>query len=278
VGGLVEGKRFLVTGILTQRSIAFHVARRLCAEGGEVVATGFGKGLRLTQRAVATLPTEVEVVELDVNDQRHLAALAERLADRPLHGLLHGVAFAPQEALGGRFLWTAPEAAELAFRTSAFSLKALVEAALPSLRAAGNASVVALSFETNRAWLGYDWMGVAKAALESVARYLACQLGPEGIRVNTVTAGPLQTPAASGIPGFEVLASRWQREAPLGWNPEDPSPVADAVLFLLSDLARAISGAILPVDGGFHALGGRLDAAADGRAAGQAPDPLPPAP
>jgi len=275
--GLLEGKRVLVTGILTRHSIAYHVAARILQEGGEVVATGFGRGLRLTERAVRTLPGEVEVVELDVNDPNHLAALGERLSGVPLDGLLHAIAYAPPQALGGNFLQTSSQEAELAFRTSAYSLAALVRAATPSLEAAGRAAVVALSFESGRAWPGYDWMGVAKAALEAVARYLAAALGPKGIAVNVVSAGPLHTPAASGIPGFERLAQAWQL-APLGWDPDNPGPVADAVLFLLSPLARGISGAVLPVDGGLHALGGRLDGAADGKAAGQAPAPPEPGP
>jgi enoyl-[acyl-carrier protein] reductase I len=211
------------------------------------------------------------VLELDVNDAAQLEAVAADLAERwgRVDGILHAVAFAPEDALGGRFLDTPPESAAVAFQTSAFSLKALT-VALADLFPEEGASVVGMDFDAQVAWPVYDWMGVAKAALEAVARYLARDLGPRGVRVNLVSAGPLGTLAARGIPGFGDLADAWQRQAPLGWDVEDPAPVAGAVLFLLSDLARAITGEILHVDGGFHAMGTALEPA---REASETPEP-----
>jgi enoyl-[acyl-carrier protein] reductase I len=198
------------------------------------------------------------VLELDVNDPAQLQALHDELESRWGHvdGVLHAIAFAPADALGGGFLDTPSGSAEEAFRTSAFSLKALTAALLPLLeRAPDGGAVVGLDFDGGVAWPVYDWMGVSKAALEAVARYLARDVGPRGVRVNLVSAGPLETLAARGIPGFGDLAETWQRQAPLGWDTEDPAPVASTVLFLLSPGARAITGEIVHVDGGFHAIG-----------------------
>ncbi len=252
---ILERKKLVITGVITKDSIAFHVAERALKEGAEVVLTSFGRARRITERAAKRLPAEVDVLELDVNSADDLVALTESLRERwgSVDGALHAIAFAPEDALGGRFLTTPPESAAAAFQTSAFSLKALA-VALEPLMGAG-ASVVGLDFDGTVAWPIYDWMGVAKAALESVARYLARDLGPRGIRVNLVSAGPLGTVAARGIPGFEGLADLWRAQAPLGWDTEDPAPVADTICFLLSDYARAISGEIVHVDGGFHAVG-----------------------
>jgi meromycolic acid enoyl-[acyl-carrier protein] reductase len=251
----LEGKRFLVTGVVTRDSIAFAVARMLQERGAEVVLTSFGRVRRLTERAAARLPTPPEVLELDVNKTEDLEAVAEEIRTTwgTLDGALHAIAYAPEDALGGRFLTTPPESAEAAFRVSAFSLKALSASLAPVMPDGG--SVVGMDFDASVAWPVYDWMGVAKAALESVARYCARDLGPKGIRVNLVAAGPLATVAAQGIPGFDDLATLWERGAPLGWDVRDPEPVAEAVCFLLSDAARAISGEILHVDGGLHAVG-----------------------
>jgi meromycolic acid enoyl-[acyl-carrier protein] reductase len=217
--------------------------------------TSFGRVRRLTERAAQRLPEPVDVLELDINKPSDLESLVGSLGERwgRVDGALHAIAYAPEDALGGRFMETPSESAAQAFVTSAFSLKALA-AALAPLMPAGS-SIVGLDFDASVAWPIYDWMGVAKAALESVARYLARDLGPRGIRVNLVAAGPLGTVAARGIPGFEGLAELWRAQAPLGWDYNDPSPVASAICFLLSDHARAISGEILHVDGGFHALG-----------------------
>jgi meromycolic acid enoyl-[acyl-carrier-protein] reductase len=252
---LLDGKRLLVTGVLTRGSIAYAVAERAQEEGAEIVLTGFGRTRRMTERAAARLPSPPDVLELDVNSADDLSALASSL-DR-LDGVLHAIAFAPGDALGGNFMSAPPESAELAFRTSAYSFKALAETLAPLMGNEGG-SFVGMDFDASVAWPVYDWMGVAKAALESVSRYLARDLGPSGIRVNLVSAGPIDTPAAGGIPGFDGLASLWGQQAPLGWDTRDPGAVADTVLFLLSDLSRRITGEIVHVDGGFHAMGAPL--------------------
>jgi enoyl ACP reductase len=264
---MLAGKKLVITGVITKDSIAFEVARQAQAMGAEVVLTGFGRPRRLTERTAKRLDGPPDVLELDVNNPEDLTALAAELRERwgRVDGVLHAIAFAPEDALGGRFLETPPESAIMAFQTSAFSLKALA-VALADLYPPEGASVVGLDFDATVAWPVYDWMGVAKAALEATSRYLARDLGPRGVRVNLVSAGPLGTIAARGIPGFRDLATAWERQAPLGWDTSDPSPVGGAVCFLLSDLARAITGEILHVDGGFHAMGTALDpgaAAAD---------------
>jgi enoyl ACP reductase len=255
---LLADRKLLITGVLTQQSIAYAVAEGAQREGAEVVLTGFDRGLRITQRIAKRLPTEPDVLELDVNNPDHLEGLEKELRSRwgRVDGVLHAIAFAPEDALGGNFLNAPAESAEFAFRTSAFSLKALAVALKPLMEEAdGSPSVVGLTFDASVAWPIYDWMGVAKAALESVNRYLARDLGPSKIRSNLVAAGPLQTLAARSIPGFKTLAEAWERQAPLGWDLKDPEPVAETCLWLLSDRARGITGEIVHVDGGFHALG-----------------------
>ena len=253
--GLLAGKRLLITGVITKDSMAFHVAQRAQAEGADVLLTSFGRVRRMTERAAGRLEQPVDVLELDVNKPQDIEALVAELRERwgQVDGVLHAIAFAPEDALGGRFLTTPPESAAAAFQTSAFSLKALA-AALAPLMPSGS-SIVGLDFDASVAWPVYDWMGVAKAALESVSRYLARDLGAAGIRVNLISAGPLGTVAARGIPGFERLAGLWVQQAPLGWDIEDPAIVAGPICFLLSDLSRGISGEIIHVDGGFHAVG-----------------------
>jgi len=252
---LLDGKRLLITGVITKDSIAFHAASRAQEEGAEVLLTSFGRVRRLTERAAQRLPTPVDVLELDVNSETDLEALRVELGSRwgRLDGVLHAIAFAPEDALGGKFMTAPPGSASQAFLTSAYSLKALAAALVPLMPS--GSGIVGLDFDASVAWPIYDWMGVAKAALESVSRYLARDLGAAGIRVNLVSAGPLGTVAARGIPGFERLAELWEQQAPLGWDVGDPVPVADAVCFLLSHYARAISGEIVHVDGGFHAVG-----------------------
>jgi enoyl-[acyl-carrier protein] reductase I len=252
---MLNDKRLLITGVITRDSIAWEVARQAQEAGAEVVLTGFDRAKRLTDRAAKQLPQPADVLELDVNKPEDLEAVSAQLGLRwgRVDGVLHSIAFAPEDALGGRFLETPPESAATAFQTSAYSLKALATAMLPLMEEGG--SVVGMDFDAQVAWPVYDWMGVAKAGLEAVSRYLARDLGPKGIRVNLVAAGPLGTIAARGIPGFEHLSGMWSKQAPLGWNPEDTGPVAGAVLFLLSDLSRGITGEILHVDGGFHAMG-----------------------
>jgi enoyl-[acyl-carrier protein] reductase I len=258
---ILEDKRLLITGVITRGSIAYEVARQAQAAGAEILLTGFGRGKRMTERAAKGLETPVDVVELDVNEPGDLEALAAAVGERweSVDGILHAIAFAPADALGGGFLTAPVESAVTAFKTSAISLRSLTVALQPLLeRAPAGASVVGLDFDASVAWPVYDWMGVAKAGLESVARYLARDLGPVGVRVNLVSAGPLETLAAGGIPGFDALAGIWERQAPLGWDVRDAAPVASTVCFLLSDLSRGMTGEILHVDGGFHAMGAPL--------------------
>jgi meromycolic acid enoyl-[acyl-carrier-protein] reductase len=256
---VLEGKRLLITGVLTKGSIAYAVAERAQRSGAEIVLTGFGRTRRMTERAASRLPDPPDVLELDVNNPEDFEALVADLDRRwgGLDGALHAIAFAPGDALGGRFLSAPAESAEVAFRTSAYSFKALAQAVAPLMGTEGG-SLVGMDFDASVAWPVYDWMGVAKAALESVSRYLARDLGQAGVRVNLVSAGPVETPAAGGIPGFEKLAGMWRGQAPLGWDTNDPTPVADAVCFLLSDWSRGITGEIVHVDGGFHAMGAPL--------------------
>ena len=257
-GGILHGRRLLITGVLTHRSIGFAVAEQAQRAGAEVVLSSFGRAGRMTRRAAKQLPDLPDVLELDVNRPEDVEAVAADLRDRwgGLDGVLHAIAFAPADALGGNFLSTPPESALESFRTSAYSLKS-VAAGLADLLEDGG-SVVGLDFDGQFAWPIYDWMGVSKAALESVSRYLARDLGPRGIRVNLVAAGPLDTVAAGGIAGFERLAGEWSRRAPLGWDIEDAVPVARTVCFLLSDWSRGITGEIVHVDGGFHAMATEL--------------------
>jgi enoyl-[acyl-carrier protein] reductase I len=253
---LLQDKKLLVTGVLTDDSIAWHVARIAQEEGAEIVVTGFGRGLRLTERSVQRLPVECDVIELDINDPAHVASLTEGLTERwgKIDGALHAIAFAPEDALGGNFLNTPAESAQTAFTTSAFSYKTLAVALLPLLRAAGGGGLVTLDFDNTQAWPAYDWMGVAKSALQSVTRYLARDLGPHNIRVNAVSAGPLSTVAAKSIPGFARFEEVWGERSPLMWDTTNPDPVARMVCVLLSDWAPMTSGEIIHVDGGFHAV------------------------
>ncbi|MGZ4133428.1 MAG: enoyl-ACP reductase FabI [Actinomycetota bacterium] len=254
---LLEGKKLLVTGVLTPQSIAFSAAKAAQEQGAEIVLTNFGRTVSITQKVAKRLPEPPDVLEMDANDDAQIAAVREELETRwgRLDGFLHAIAFAPQDALGGNFLTAPWESVATAVQTSAFSLKALAVGLQPLLEAAGRASVVSLDFDATVAWPVYDWMGVAKAGLESVTRYLARDLGPKAIRVNTVSAGPLRTMAGKGIPGFDRITDRWGMRAPLGWDVQDASPVGDVVAFLLSDLSRGISGELIHVDGGFHAIG-----------------------
>jgi enoyl-[acyl-carrier protein] reductase I len=252
--GLLAGKNLLVTGVITEASMAFHTARLAQQQGGTVVLTGYGR-MSLVERIAQRLPQPAPVVELDVTDSAHLASLADRVrphADR-IDGVLHAIAYAPGTALGGVFLDTPWDDVATAVHTSAYSLKSLAVAVRPLMTRGG--SIVGLDFDARQAWPAYDWMGVAKAALESVSRYLARDLGPQGIRVNLVSAGPIRTIAAKSIPGFGALENAWTDRAPLGWDTSDPTPVARACVALLSDLFPATTGSMVMVDGGFSALG-----------------------
>jgi enoyl-[acyl-carrier protein] reductase I len=261
---LLEGKKLLITGVLTPQSIAFDAARLAQEQGAEIALTGFGRAMSLTQKTARRLPETPDVLEMDANDQTQIEGVADELKQRwgTLDGFLHAIAFAPEDALGGAFMTTPWESARTAFQTSAFSLKAIASSMVPLMTAGG--SIVALDFDASVAWPIYDWMGVSKAALEAVARYLARYLGPQGIRVNLVSAGPLRTMAAKGIPGFDMLAASWGKRAPLGWDVTDPEPVARAIAFLLSDWSKGITAEIIHVDGGYHAIGAELEPGDEG--------------
>jgi len=255
--GRLDGKRILVTGVLTDASIAFHVARLAQEQGAELVLTAMPRTTRLTERIAGRLPTTPPVIALDVTDDDHLRTLAERVAEHlpALDGVLHSIGYAPEAALGGNFLKTDWPDVAIAMEVSAFSLKSLTMACRPLF--GERASVVGLDFDATVAWPTYDWMGVAKAALESTTRYLARDLGPSGVRVNLVAAGPIKTLAAKSIPGaFDSLGRLWGERAPLGWDNTDPVPTARAAVALLSDWFPATTGEIVHVDGGVHAVGG----------------------
>jgi enoyl ACP reductase len=254
VAGLLGGKRLLITGVITDASIAFHVARVAQEQGAHVVLTGYGR-LSLVERIAQRLPQPAPVIELDVVDQAQLDSLADRLGAHVdgLDGVLHSIAFAPASCLGGKFLNAPWTDVATALQVSAFSFKSLAVACLPLL--GRGSSIVGMDFDNRQAWPAYDWMGVAKSALESVCRYLARELGPDGIRVNLVASGPVRTMAAKSIPGFVEFESAWNSRAPLGWDIEDPSPVARTVCALLSDWLPATTGSMVWADGGFHAVG-----------------------
>ncbi|GAA4633592.1 enoyl-ACP reductase FabI [Actinoallomurus vinaceus] len=254
--GILDGKRILVTGVLTDASIGFHVARLAQQEGASVVVTGFGR-MSLVERIAKRLPETPPVLELDVTSTEHLDGLAGKVAEHVdgLDGVVHSIGFAPQSAMGGNFMNTPWDDVATAVQISTYSLKSLTAACLPLMKNGG--SVVGLDFDNaTQAWPVYDWMGVAKAGLESTARYLAKYLGPDGVRVNLVAAGPLKTMAAKSIPGFEEFTNVWPEKAPLGWDVADPEPTAKACVALLSDWFPATTGEIVHVDGGVHAVGG----------------------
>lgn len=252
MSGILAGKRILVTGVITDGSIAFHAAKVAQEEGAEVVLTGFGR-LSLVQRIAKRLPKEAPVIELDVTDQEHLDTLADRVREHVdgIDGVVHSIAFGPEGAFD--FLNAKWEDVGTAVEVSAFSLKSLTTAALPLMPQGG--SVVGLTFDAQTAWPKYDWMGVAKAALESTSRYLARDLGEQNVRCNLVSAGPIKSMAAKSIPGFEELADVWNHRAPIGWDLTDPEPAGRGVVALLSDFFPRTTGEIVHVDGGVHMMG-----------------------
>jgi enoyl-[acyl-carrier protein] reductase I len=258
--GILEGKNILVTGVLTDASIAYHVARVAQEEGATVVLTAFPRP-SLTERIAKKLPVTPPVLELDVTNPEHMGSLADRIRGHVdgLDGVVHSIGFAPQDALGGNFLNTTWEDVSTAVHVSTYSFKSLAMATLPLLPGGAEngrgGAIIGLDFDATIAWPGYDWMGVAKAGLESCCRYLARDLGPRGIRVNLVAAGPLRTMAAKSIPGFEKFEGVWNDRAPLGWSITDPEPAAKACVALMSGWFPATTGEIVHVDGGVHAVG-----------------------
>jgi len=253
--GLLTDKRLLITGVLVDSSIAFHVARLAQEEGAEVILSSFGRQMRLTQAISRRLPKPAPVVELDVTNDEDLSALASRVREHVdgLDGVVHSIGFAPQSVMGGNFLAGEWNDVATALEVSAYSLKSLAVATKELL--GSGSSIVGLTFDARFAWPVYDWMGVAKAAFEATSRYLARDLGPDGIRVNVVSAGPIRTTAAKSIPGFEEMESGWSQRAPLGWDVGDAEPTARAVCALLSDWFPATTGEMIHVDGGVHAMG-----------------------
>jgi enoyl-[acyl-carrier protein] reductase I len=253
---LLDGKRILVTGVLTDASLAFGVARQAQEQGAEVILTGAGRGLSLTKRTARKLPVEADVLELDVTDLAHVAAVRDELGQRwsRVDGALHAIGFAPPSCLGGGFLDAPWDDVATALQISTYSLKTLADVVVPHMSAGG--AIVGLDFDNStQAWPAYDWMGVAKAALESTSRYLARDLGPKGIRVNLVAAGPVKTLAAKSIPGFQRFEDVWDERSPLGWDVTgDADAVARACVALLSDWFPKTTGEIVHVDGGFHAV------------------------
>jgi enoyl-[acyl-carrier protein] reductase I len=254
---LLEGKKLLITGVLTDDSMAFAAAKVAQEAGAEVLLTSVGRAVRLTERVAKKLDTVPDVMDMDVNNDEQIAAVADEVTKRwgRVDGVLHSIGFMPQGGLGGNFLQTAWEDVATGFRTSAFSLKALSVGMLEPMKAAGSASVVSLTFDGRFAWPIYDWMGVAKAGLEATTRYLARDLGPDNIRVNTVSAGPIRTMAGKNIPGFNDIAGGWLRRSPLKWSMTDATPVGQMVAFLLSDWSKMTTGEMIHVDGGYHAMG-----------------------
>ena len=255
MSGILDGRSVLVTGVLRDNSIAFHVARLAMEQGATVILTSFGRQAKLTELSARRLPQQVPIVTLDVSDQEDLDGLADALREHTdrLDAVVHSIGFAPQSVLGGNFLSAPWPDVATALEISAFSLKSLAVAARPLMT--GGGAVVGLTFDGSVAWPVYDWMGVAKAAFEATARYLARDLGPDGIRVNLVSAGPIRTTAATHIPGFEVMEGRWDDRAPLGWDVHDPEPTARSVVALCSDWFPATTGENVHVDGGVHAMG-----------------------
>ena len=253
--GILEGKKILITGVLTEASIAFSAAKIAQQEGAEVVLSSFGRMLPITQKMASRLPKPAAVIELDATNEEDLKQLSSRVSEHfdSLDGIVHAIAFAPQSALGGNFLETEWSDVSNAVEVSAYSLKSVTVALKDNL--SKGSSVVGLTFDASVSWPVYDWMGVAKAAFESTSRYLARYLGPAGVRVNLVSAGPLRTTAAKGIPGFQTMEELWTDRAPLGWDLTNTEPAAKAIVALLSDFFEATTGEIVHVDGGLHSTG-----------------------
>lgn len=255
--GILEGKNILVTGVLTDSSIAFHIARIAQEEGANVLLTSFGRALSITTRISARLPKPAPVLELDVTSVEHLDRLAGTIKEYFPHldGVVHSIGFAPEAALGGNFLNTSWEDVATAVHVSTFSYKSLAMACKPLFRKEQGAAIVGLTFDATVAWPKYDWMGVAKAGLESANRYLARDLGSENIRCNLIAAGPIKTMAAKSIPGFQEFEDVWNTKAPLVWDVGDPVPAAQGAVALLSPFFPKTTGEIIHVDGGVHAIG-----------------------
>ncbi|MDQ6846810.1 MAG: enoyl-ACP reductase FabI [Candidatus Dormibacteraeota bacterium] len=257
--GVLAGKRLLITGVLTPKSIAYSIADACQQHGADIVLTSFGRAMSLTERSAKRLEPHPDVLEMDVVDVDQVHGVAAVVRERwgSIDGVVHAIGFAPEDCLGGHFMETPWSSVATAMQVSSFSLKTLAAEFVPLMPPTGGA-LVALTFDGTLAWPLYDWMGPAKSALEAIGRYLARDLGPRHVRVNTISAGPLETIAAKSIPGFRTLKDAWSGQAPLGWDATDAGPVADTAVFLLSDMARGISGEVIHVDGGYHSQGAPL--------------------
>ncbi len=257
--GVLAGKRIVITGVLTPKSIAYSIADACQQHGADIVLTSFGRAMSLTERSAKRLEPHPDVLEMDVVDVDQVRGVAAAVRERwgSIDGVVHAIGFAPEDCLGGHFMETPWSSVATAMQVSSFSLKTLAAEFVPLMPPTGGA-LVALTFDGTLAWPLYDWMGPAKAALEAIGRYLARDLGPRHVRVNTISAGPLETIAAKSIPGFRTLKDAWSGQAPLGWDATDAGPVADTAVFLLSDMARGISGEVIHVDGGYHSQGAPL--------------------
>lgn len=255
--GILEGKKILITGVLNDQSLAFGATKLAQEQGAEIVLTGVGRGLSITQRTARKLPNPPEVLELDITNQDHIDQVRSHIDSKwnKLDGILHSIGFAPSACLEGDIFNAKWSDVAVALEVSAYSLKALVEGMLPLLMTAGTSSVVGLDFDATVAWPGYNWMGVSKAALESLARYLARDVGKHKIRVNLISAGPVKTIAAKSVSGFNAFETLWGDRSPLGWSLTDSEPVAKAIVAFLSDWFPATTGEIVHVDGGYHAIG-----------------------
>src|SRR5438105_4283547 len=243
---LLDGKKLLVTGVLDRKSIAYSIAEEAQKAGAEIVLTSFGRVMNITQMMAKRLPVTPDVLELDATKPEDAAAVRDELGRRwgRLDGWVHSIAFAPDDALGGRFLSAPWQSVATAYQISAFSLKEIAVGLPPLMREHGG-SIVAMDFDNSvHAWPSYDWMGVSKAAMVAIVRYLARDLGPHGIRVNAVASGPVRTMAAKGVPGFEAIERTWNQRAPLGWDTTNPTPVGRAVCALLSDYLAATTGEV----------------------------------
>ena len=254
--GLLRDRRVLVTGVLTPKSIAYAIAAACHAAGARTVLTSFGRAMSLTRRSAHRLSPQPDVLEMDVTDAQQVRAAARHVRETwgGIDAVVHAVGFAPEDCLGGGFLDAPWSSVATAFEVSSYSLRTLASEFVPLMPETGG-SIVTLTFNARVAWPLYDWMGPAKAALEAIVRYLARDLGQRGVRVNAIAAGPLETIAAKSIPGFDSLKTYWRRQAPLGWDSGDAGPVANACVFLLSQLSRTVTGEVLHVDGGYHSQG-----------------------
>ena len=255
--GILDQKRILITGVLNDQSLAFATARQAQLEGAQILLTGFGRGMSITVRAARKLDPVPEVIELDVANAEHFDGLASRIEEHfdHLDGVLHSIGFAPQACLDPDMFVAQWSDVATAIQISSYSLAPLIKALMPLLIKGTNPSVVGLDFDATQAWPGYNWMGVAKGALESLSRYMAREVGKQGVRVNLISAGPIKTIAAKSVGGFSDFEAIWGERAPLGWSVTNPEPVAKSIVALMSDYFSATTGEIIHVDGGFHAVG-----------------------